>query len=166
MIDFFHKGAEMTKKVTGIARLKGAPKVNPRPSRKITCAGTFYNEDDAVTSILLEVADTPAARERGLMGREDLPSICGMLFEGLTGPGNFWMKNCLIPLDVAFMDNDGMITKTYSMPVDKDGENHYEYDESDKSAVEVPMGFLKKWGIREGFRFGVKRLSGKEGSDG
>ena len=93
MIDFFHKGAEMTKKVTGIAKLKGAPKVNPRPPRKITRVGTFLDEEDVVTSILLEVSDTPEARAQGLMGRKYLPPICGMLFEGLTGPGHFWMKN-------------------------------------------------------------------------
>lgn len=166
MIDFFHKGAEMTKKVTGVAKLKGAPKVNPRPSRKISRIGTFYDGEDAVASVLLEVADTPSARAQGLMGRESLPSICGMLFEGLTGPGYFWMKNCLVPIDVAFMDKDGTITKTYSMPVDKDGEEHYEYGADDKTAVEVSMGFLKSKGIGTGFRFEARDLSDKGDTNG
>lgn len=163
MIDFFHKGASMTKKVTGIAKIKGAPVVNARPPSKISRIGTFYDEEDSITSILLEVADTPESRKRGLMGREDLPSICGMLFEGLSGGGYFWMKDCLIPLDIAFMNKDGFITKTYSMAVDKDGEKHYDYDNEDVSAVEVPKGFLKKWGIVNGFKLETRTLSGNLG---
>ena len=76
------------------------------------------------------------------------------------------MKNCLVPLDVAFLDKDGFITKTYSMPVDKEGRKRYDYDEDDVSAVEVGMGFLKKWGIKPGFGFLARKLSDKEDSDG
>ena len=133
MIDFFHKGAEMTKKVSGIAKIKGAPTVNSRPARKISKIAEFMDEEDVVARVLLEVASTPDERRRGLMGRENLPSVCGMLFEGLSGGGYFWMKNCLIPLDVVFLNKKGTITKTYTMPVDKDGTKHYDYDEDDAS---------------------------------
>lgn len=163
MIDFFHNGtkaASMTKRISGVAKLKGAPNINPRPPRSISKIGTFYDEEDAVTSILLEVADTPVARKNGLMGRKDLPSICGMLFEGLSGGGYFWMKDCLIPLDIAFMTSDGFITDIHSMPVDKDGKKHYDYDDDVKMAVEVPMGFFKKWGIVNGFRLETRSLKG------
>ena len=155
----------MTKKVTGIARLKGMPKVKPRRPARVSRIGTFLDEEDAVTSILLEVADDSESRRIGLMGREKLPEICGMLFEGLSGGGYFWMKNCLIPLDVAFMHEDGSIAKIYSMPVDKSGEKHYEYDGGVVSAVEVPMGFFKKWGITNGFRLETRKLSTGEESD-
>lgn len=162
MIDFFHKGAALTKRIDGIAKLKGVPQVNSRPPRKITRVGTFYDEEDAITSILLEVADTPETRKHGLMGRGDLPPVCGMLFEGLSGGGYFWMKDCLIPLDVAFMTDSGLITKICSMPVDKEGEKHYEYDDEVKMAVEVPMGFFDKWGIGKGFRLKTRKLKGND----
>lgn len=160
MIDFFDKTASMTKKVTGIAKLKRMPKVNPRPPAKITMAGTFYDGENPVTSVFLEVADDAESRKLGLMGRDKLPEICGMLFKGLSGGGYFWMKNCLIPLDVAFMTEDGIITKTYSMPVDEDGENHYEYGKDDTMAVEVAMGFFEKNGIVKGFRLKTRNLEG------
>ena len=166
MIDFFHKGASMTKKVTGIARLKGLPAVRPRPVRKISRVGTFFDEEDAVTSILLEVADTDESRRRGLMGREEMPYICGMLFESLSRGGHFWMKGCRIPLDIAFMTSDGLITKVYSMPIDEDGELRYEYGDKDTSAVEVNMGFLEKWGIGPGFRLKTRELAKKENDNG
>ena len=163
MIDFFHKGAAMTKRISGIAKIKGAPEVKSRPPRKISRIGVFQDEEDDVASILLEVADTPDARQHGLMGRKSLPSVCGMLFEGLSGGGYFWMKNCLIPLDIAFMDKDGYITKICSMKAD-DGEEHYEYDETVASAVETAKGFFKNNGIKEGFKLKTRKLGKGDGN--
>ena len=151
----------MTKRISGIAKMKGAPKVAPRSPGKIKRVGTFLDEEDPITSILLEVAETDESRRLGLMGRDRLPDICGMLFEGLSGGGYFWMKNCLIPLDVAFMDKDGDIKKIYSMPAD-DGKRHYEYDDDIASAVEVNIGFFKEHGISTGFKFVTRRLDGGE----
>lgn len=160
MIDFFHKGASMTKRISGVAKIKGAPEVKSRPLRKISKIGTFFDEEDSITSILLEVADTEDARKRGLMGRKDVPSVCGMLFEGLSGGGYFWMKNCLVPLDIAFMDKNGIIVKICTMEADG-GKEHYEYDENAASAVEVKKGFFKKHGIVDGFKLKTREL--KEG---
>jgi uncharacterized membrane protein (UPF0127 family) len=63
----------------------------------------------AVVSV--EVADTWAARELGLMFRQHLPDNTGMLFvfkqpQHLT----FWMKNTEIPLDMIFAGADGTVT--------------------------------------------------------
>jgi uncharacterized protein len=58
----------------------------------------------------VEVADTFAARERGLMYRKSLASDRGMLFDFKTEqPVSFWMKNTLIPLDIVFIGADGRI---------------------------------------------------------
>lgn len=164
MIDFFHKGASMTKRISGVAKIKGAPEINPRPPVRISRIGTFKDEEDSITSILLEVADTPESRMHGLMGRKDLPSVCGMLFEGLSGGGYFWMKGCLIPLDIAFMDKDGIIVKICTMEADG-GKEHYEYDENAASAVEVKKGFFKKNGIVDGFKLVTRELR-KESENG
>ena len=164
MIDFFHKGASMTKRISGVARLKGAPEVKSRPPRRISRIGTFLDEEDSVASILLEVADTEESRRHGLMGRKDLPAVCGMLFEGLSGGGYFWMKGCLIPLDIAFMDKNGIIVKICTMEADG-GKEHHEYDENAASAVEVKKGFFKKHGIVDGFKLVTRELR-KESENG
>ncbi len=54
--------------------------------------------------IELEVARTPAQQRLGLMFRPELPANRGMLFP-LSPPqvASFWMKNCLIPLDLVFI---------------------------------------------------------------
>ena len=64
-----------------------------------------------------EVAATPEEDERGLMFRHSLGDNDGMLFF-LPGPqtAEFWMKNCFIPLSVAFIDKDGTILEIHDMP--------------------------------------------------
>lgn len=56
-------------------------------------------------SFYIEVADTQAEREQGLMYRESLAANQGMLFVWeQEAPRNFWMKNTLIPLDMIWLD--------------------------------------------------------------
>lgn len=164
MFDFFRKGASMTKRISGVATLEGAPDVNPRPLRRITRVGTFRDGRKAIASILLEVASDDASRSLGLIGRDEIPEICGMLFDGLSGGGSFWMKGCLVPIDVAFMRKDGTITKTYSMPVDKDGKGRYAYDDEDVMAVEVAGGLLGKLGVAKGNVLETRALSKEAGN--
>ena len=66
--------------------------------------------------IKAEIAATPVEDERGLMYRRSLGDNDGMLFF-LPGPeaAEFWMKNCYIPLSVAFIGKDGTILEIHDM---------------------------------------------------
>lgn len=57
------------------------------------------------TAVSLEVADTEAERNRGLMFRDALGEREGMIFV-FARPGfyPFWMRNCRIALDILWLD--------------------------------------------------------------
>lgn len=65
-----------------------------------------FAQGSASLKIRAEVASTPDARTRGLMGRRSLANDAGMLFVFPTPvQAGFWMKDTLIPLDIAFISN-------------------------------------------------------------
>ncbi len=55
----------------------------------------------------IEVADSFAERERGLMFRDSLEKDNGMLFiHDTEEPQAYWMKNTKIPLDILYFNKD------------------------------------------------------------
>ena len=55
--------------------------------------------------IPLEIVKTPTQRNRGMMGRKSLDGGMLFLFPNIQEL-SFWMKNCLIPLDIIFLVNN------------------------------------------------------------
>ena len=73
-------------------------------------------------SLSVEIADDPAERARGLMGRRELPPGQGMLFiYEHPQPVSFWMRNTLIALDMIFIDARGEVRHVHPMarPLDE-----------------------------------------------
>jgi hypothetical protein len=66
--------------------------------------------------IWVDVAKTPEERNHGLMGRKHLGKDEGMLFIFETEDYHgFWMKDTVIPLSIAFIDQDGRIVSITDM---------------------------------------------------
>lgn len=63
-------------------------------------------------TLTVELAETDAARQRGLMHRETLGADEGMLFDfQQERVVSIWMENTLIPLDILYIRSDGTIAK-------------------------------------------------------
>ena len=77
----------------------------PYTVRTKTSPAVFMPEE-----LTIEVADTDDSRIKGLSGREDVPTDYAMVFvfpeEGRYG---FWMKDMLVPLDIIWLSNEGII---------------------------------------------------------
>jgi uncharacterized membrane protein (UPF0127 family) len=99
--------------------------------------------------IRVEVAKTPEEREKGLMGRKHLGPDDGMLFIFETEDYHgFWMKNTLIPLNIAFIDKGGRIVSIAEMkPLTLDS---HDPPKPILYALEMNKGWFSKHGIKAG----------------
>lgn len=99
----------------------------------------------------VEAALTDAQRMKGLMNRKSLDAQSGMLFVySYEQQLSFWMKNTLIPLDIAFIAGDGHILNIESMePLD---ESTVSSDGKAMYALEMNSGFFEKHNIKVGDR--------------
>ncbi len=90
--------------------------------------------------IQAELADTPKAREVGLMNRTSMPTNSGMLFVFEQKAGHcFWMNNTKIPLSIAFIADDGKIVNIEEMQAETTN-NH-----CPKAAVRYALEMNKQW---------------------
>lgn len=63
-----------------------------------------------------QLAATPEQRQIGLMFRKDMPQHEGMIFVFEQAAKQcFWMKNTLLPLSAAFIEDDGTIVNIEDM---------------------------------------------------
>jgi uncharacterized membrane protein (UPF0127 family) len=111
----------------------------------------------------LELAVTPRARAQGLMHRSEIPADGGMLF--VCPPSEirvqaFWMSNCLVDMDIIFLDPRGIITAMHHMKVEPPqhpGESLADYENRmpryssgypAQFAIELRAGTLERLNLR------------------
>ncbi len=98
----------------------------------------------------VEVARMPEEWAVGLSGRDCLAGNGGMLFVTPVEEQFFWMKDTRFPLDIAFLDDDGVVVNVATMPP-----HTLEYAVSLRPVgfvLELPAGSFEKAGIGEGDR--------------
>ena len=106
----------------------------------------------------LEIADTEAQRERGLMFRTELAPDAGMLFdyhkEQLAA---FWMQNTLIPLDMIFVAADGTV-KTIHVNARPEDPTTIPSEVPVRFVIEIAGGRSQQIGLKIGDKFEHPRV--------
>ena len=109
----------------------------------------------------VELAVTEEQRAQGMSARDHFPEGGVMLFafpdEQVRG---FWMYECLIDIDIMFLDGRGIVTATHRMPTElprQEDETEEQYmarlpNYSSRLpaqfAIELPSGSLDRLGVR------------------
>lgn len=103
--------------------------------------------------IRAEVAADFATRARGLMHRASMPPNAGMLFVFDDATQHcMWMKNTLIALSVAFIDDRGAIINIADM--EPQTEDSHCASRPARYALEMNRGWFAARGIKPGSRIG------------
>lgn len=107
-----------------------------------------------------EVADDERKRAIGLMFRESLAPNHGMLFVFREKAGHcFWMRNTLIPLSIAFLDDDGTIVNIEDMA--PRSEDSHCPKRPVRFALEMELGWFAKRGLAAGAKLASPQVFGK-----
>jgi uncharacterized membrane protein (UPF0127 family) len=134
--------------VIALASMSCEAQSQPQDLPRITLNAGIHN-------ISAEVAQSPQERATGLMLRQSMQANQGMLFVFEQAEQQcFWMKNTLIPLDIAFVADDGTIINIEPMkPLSLD--NHCSAKPV-RLVLEMNMGWFAKKGVSVG-----SKLTGK-----
>jgi hypothetical protein len=111
----------------------------------------------------LELAADRASRHQGLSHRTHIPESSGMLFAfPEVGPLVFVMRHCVVPIDVAFLDDAGRVVALHAMAVEppqRGDETPFAYESRlrryasgapARFALELAGGTLARLGLRVG----------------
>jgi uncharacterized membrane protein (UPF0127 family) len=108
---------------------------------------THINNQVFKTKVLTNKEDI----KLGMMGKKFTSQFDALLFVMNTPTSTFWMKNCIVPLDVIFIEN-GKITKIHHNcpPCLQNEKKCPTYEGIGNFVIEMPGGTCKQLHIRKG----------------
>ena len=131
--------------LAGLVACSGTDTPPDRPPSTVT-----FDEADAL--LYVEVADDASEQRRGLSGIEQLPADEGMAFVWPEPVGStFWMKDTLIPLSIAFVDEAGRVIDVLDMqPCESDPAPPTGSTNHTCLPIEANIGWFDEHGIGAG----------------
>jgi uncharacterized membrane protein (UPF0127 family) len=139
-----------------------APATQPdnKPTEQIEIAGERFK---------LEVSADDQSREKGLSGRNEIAADGGMVFIFPdTAMRSFWMPECVIDIDIVFLDENGLIVSAYEMKAERPQrrfESRAEYEARLKRyssrkpaqfAIELKAGSIKRLKLKPGQKLDIE----------
>jgi Uncharacterized conserved protein len=119
---------------------------------------TFFEQRIGGAAFSSKIALTDSERMHGLMGVKEMSENEGMIFVfDIPHRASFWMKNTLIPLDIAYADPEGKILQISPMyphsevPVKA-------YSDNVLYCIEMNQGWFAKNNVKTGDRLDIDLL--------
>lgn len=115
------------------------------PQKKRACFGEHCFQ--------VSVAESEAARQKGLSGRKKINQDQGMLFVFTRNePQSIWMKGMRFPLDIIWLDKDkkAIWIKENAEPCEEGNCEIFTSDKDAKFVLEINAGEAKKLGLKIG----------------
>ncbi len=114
--------------------------------------------DDLLSIVQIEIADDDAKRTQGLMYRDSMAENEAMLFIlPSETEQSFWMKNCIIPLDIIYANSKNQIITIQKNTVPY-SEDSIPSNGPAKYVVEVNAGFCDRHSVKPGDHFEWRRF--------
>lgn len=109
-------------------------------------------------TVKMQLAVRPEEQQRGLMHRKSLGPDEGMLFVfPHRQPMAFWMRNTTLPLDIGYLDSDGVLREIYPLhPLDE--RSVASRSRELQFALEMNQGWFKDRGVKPGDKLDLAAL--------
>lgn len=117
-------------------------------------------------SFTLETAISEEKRNQGLMGRTEIADDGGMIFIfNDDAERSFWMKNCLVDIDIIYIDRAGFVVSCWEMkrqPAKAESETEFAYEDrirrtasypsegKARYVIELKAGKIRALGLKKG----------------
>ena len=107
--------------------------------------------------LVTEMALTGEQQMTGMMWRTNMPENTAMIFVHSTSQqAGYWMKNCYVPLSVAYIDPDGVIEEIHPLQV-QDTNTVYSTATNIRFALETPQGWFDTHHVTTGMVIRTER---------
>jgi uncharacterized membrane protein (UPF0127 family) len=129
------------------------------PEGDVVDPGAHVRFSGTDATLTVRIADSAEEQRQGLMGVETLGEDRGMAFvydDPTTG--SFWMKDTLIPLSIAFVDDDRIVAIEEMTPCEADPCPTWNSGGAYTLAIEANAGWFAAHGIEIGDRATLERI--------
>ena len=100
--------------------------------------------------LITEMALTSPQQMTGMMWRTNMPDNTAMIFVHSTPrQAGYWMKNCYVPLSIAYIDTDGAILEIHDLQP-HDTNSAVSASTNVRFALETPQGWFQRHNVNPG----------------
>jgi uncharacterized membrane protein (UPF0127 family) len=127
-----------------------APAAAQAPAVRFDKTPLTIESDGKKHRFTVEIADNDERRTLGLMHRRQMAADAGMLFDfKRDGQVSMWMRNTVLPLDMLFVDRDGIVRKIHQRAVPF-SETVISSDVPVRAVLELNGGTAARLGLKPG----------------